>query len=292
MIYKYENLKTKAQIDVNISKKYSFIYGPNGTGKTTFARSIDNNKEIIVDGIKKKHLVFSQDFVNNNIYISTSDSGYKSDTKNRSRLKQIFLGNTSKEDNETLNKLRTKKREYNKELIQPDIFKSEFKNIVRELLKEDKEYNEDYEKFIMNYVDDKILKKYTEKLQNIMENEKIEVDITKIDDEEYISKLELPEIKKTYTEEEVKEELINFLAKSEIENIICLPKTGEYIKEGLKVSKKNVVYKEKLEEAVDFAKKVTKKGSVCLLSPAASSYGYFKNFEERGRLFKKYVNEK
>ena len=54
MIYKYENLKTKAQIDVNISKKYSFIYGPNGTGKTTFARSIDNNKEIIVDGIKKK----------------------------------------------------------------------------------------------------------------------------------------------------------------------------------------------------------------------------------------------
>ena len=111
-------------------------------------------------------------------------------------MKQIFLGNTSKEDNETLNTLRTKKREYNKELIQPDIFKSEFKNIVRELLKEDKEYNEDYEKFIMNYVDDKILKKYTEKLQNIMENEKIEVDITKIDDEEYISKLELPEIKK------------------------------------------------------------------------------------------------
>ena len=88
------------------------------------------------------------------------------------------------------------------------------------------------------------------------------------------------------------QELINFLAKSEIENIICLPKTGEYIKEGLKASKKNVVYKEKLEQAVDFAKKVTKKGSVCLLSPAASSYGYFKNFEERGRLFKKYVNEK
>lgn len=102
-------------------------------------------------------------------------------------------------------------------------------------------------------------------------------------------------------------ELINFLKLSKIENIICLPKTGEYIYEGLKESNKNIYfineYKElyrinknscfmnELEEAVEIAKKITKKGSVCLLSPAASSYGYFKNFGERGRLFKKYVLE-
>lgn len=85
------------------------------------------------------------------------------------------------------------------------------------------------------------------------------------------------------------ESLIDFLKNSEIENIICLPKTGEFIKEGLKSSNKNVVFVEKLDEAVKIAKEVTKKNSVCLLSPAASSYGYFKNFEERGRLFKKYV---
>lgn len=83
--------------------------------------------------------------------------------------------------------------------------------------------------------------------------------------------------------------LIDFLKNSEIENIICLPKTGEFIKEGLKSSNKNVVFVEKLDEAVKIAKEVTKNGTVCLLSPAASSYGYFKNFEERGRLFKKYV---
>ena len=41
---------------------------------------------------------------------------------------------------------------------------------------------------------------------------------------------------------------------------------------------------------VKLAKKVTKKGKVCLLSPAASSYGYFKNFEERGNIFKNFVN--
>lgn len=86
-------------------------------------------------------------------------------------------------------------------------------------------------------------------------------------------------------------ELISFLKNSGIENIICLPKTGEYIKEGLETSHKKIVLVEKLEEAVKIAKQVSKPGSVCLLSPAASSYGYFKNFEERGRLFKQYVLE-
>ena len=37
---------------------------------------------------------------------------------------------------------------------------------------------------------------------------------------------------------------------------------------------------------VDEAKKCTCKGMVCLLSPAAPSYNAFKNFEERGEVFK------
>jgi UDP-N-acetylmuramoylalanine--D-glutamate ligase len=44
-----------------------------------------------------------------------------------------------------------------------------------------------------------------------------------------------------------------------------------------------------LPEAVKIAKEVTKKWTVCLLSPAASSYTFFKNFEERGRMFKELV---
>lgn len=87
-------------------------------------------------------------------------------------------------------------------------------------------------------------------------------------------------------------ELIEFLRNNEtIENIICLPKTGEYIKEALEGINKNIAFFEKLEEAVKYAKEVSKPNTICLLSPAASSYGYFKNFEERGKLFKQYVLE-
>ena len=41
-----------------------------------------------------------------------------------------------------------------------------------------------------------------------------------------------------------------------------------------------------MEEAFAYLKKHAKQGDVCLLSPAASSYDQYKNFEERGRKFK------
>jgi UDP-N-acetylmuramoylalanine-D-glutamate ligase len=48
---------------------------------------------------------------------------------------------------------------------------------------------------------------------------------------------------------------------------------------------------EDLYEAVKVSKLVTRKGKICLLSPAAASYGFFKNFEDRGNVFKKLVME-
>ena len=41
------------------------------------------------------------------------------------------------------------------------------------------------------------------------------------------------------------------------------------------------------QELADVIRSHTPEGGVCLLSPAASSYDMFKNFEERGRVFKK-----
>ena len=56
-----------------------------------------------------------------------------------------------------------------------------------------------------------------------------------------------------------------------------------------KLKKEKCYIVDTMEEAVDTAKKVTKKGKICLLSPAAASYGFFKNFEEKGDIFKKLV---
>ena len=47
-----------------------------------------------------------------------------------------------------------------------------------------------------------------------------------------------------------------------------------------------------IDEAVDIADKYTKKGSICLLSPAASSYNKFKNFEEKGNYYKQTIKKK
>ena len=46
-----------------------------------------------------------------------------------------------------------------------------------------------------------------------------------------------------------------------------------------------------LEEAVQKAKEVSKKGDVVLFSPASASFDMFKNFEERGNKFKQIVNK-
>lgn len=83
-------------------------------------------------------------------------------------------------------------------------------------------------------------------------------------------------------------DLINFFNKSKIKNFICMPDTGYKI--GKEIKSKNVYMVETLEDAVKKAKEVTK--NICVMSPAASSYNAFKNFEEKGRIYKELVNDK
>lgn len=53
----------------------------------------------------------------------------------------------------------------------------------------------------------------------------------------------------------------------------------------------NIVKVEDLKAGVGYAKKHAKEHELCVLSPAASSYDHFQNFEERGQIFKKMVKD-
>ena len=64
--------------------------------------------------------------------------------------------------------------------------------------------------------------------------------------------------------------------------------SGKRIFDSLKRSN-NCFYVPDLEGAVALAKEITKAGEAVLLSPASASYGYFKNFEQRGEMFKEYA---
>lgn len=77
-------------------------------------------------------------------------------------------------------------------------------------------------------------------------------------------------------------------ARQDINFILCYA-SGLRIYEQVKDCR-NVILADDLKEAVGEAKKITAAGSV-IMSPAAASYGYFKNFEERGEFFKKCVME-
>ena len=88
--------------------------------------------------------------------------------------------------------------------------------------------------------------------------------------------------------------LVDFLLDSEINNLILMPDTGYRIQNLITNSDKssagkNIFLVANVEEAVKTAKQVTKPGKTCLFSPAAASYGFYKDFEERGEVYKNFV---
>ena len=82
--------------------------------------------------------------------------------------------------------------------------------------------------------------------------------------------------------------LIEYLTKHPVKHILYTGKAGQRMFEMLQ----NADYQgdiknfKDLNEAFEIIKSESKTGDVCLLSPAAASYDQYKNFEERGRVFK------
>ena len=91
--------------------------------------------------------------------------------------------------------------------------------------------------------------------------------------------------------------LVDFLKTYSIDNIVFMYDTGKIIYNKISSEfsedfmNKKLVLVDDLKSAVEESKKLTQKGKCCLMSPAAASYGFFKNFEDRGDKFKEYVKE-
>jgi UDP-N-acetylmuramoylalanine--D-glutamate ligase len=84
--------------------------------------------------------------------------------------------------------------------------------------------------------------------------------------------------------------LMDFLLESDVRNIIFLGQAGQRMHDLLRLrntSDKNLYDVQSLEGAFELIPGITRRDKICLLSPAAASYDIFRNFEERGRTFKK-----
>lgn len=98
----------------------------------------------------------------------------------------------------------------------------------------------------------------------------------------------------------VYDELIAFLPTSGLKEIVCMYESGKriyneylaYIKANEIRNAPTAVFCDDLEGAVKHVKETHAKAGACILSPASASYGYFKNFEERGDRFKFLIFEK
>lgn len=86
--------------------------------------------------------------------------------------------------------------------------------------------------------------------------------------------------------------LIDFLETHSIQNLIFTGEAGKRMLELVKNSpriKSTLYFESEYDQIMKIAFEVTQPGSVCLLSPAASSYDKFKNFEHRGDFFKELI---
>lgn len=83
--------------------------------------------------------------------------------------------------------------------------------------------------------------------------------------------------------------LTDYLKESDV-NVICMEASGKRIFDMFEPNER-IFYVPHLEDAVNLAAEITPCGKSCVMSPASASYGIFKNFEERGDVFKSLVAE-
>lgn len=85
--------------------------------------------------------------------------------------------------------------------------------------------------------------------------------------------------------------LLKEMVKEKVRIIVCLGLDNRKLHEAFGADVDMIINTTSMSEAVHVAKQLAKKGETVLLSPACASFDLFKNYEDRGRQFKKAVRD-
>lgn len=80
--------------------------------------------------------------------------------------------------------------------------------------------------------------------------------------------------------------MLRDLVKQKVKAIICIGKDTSRIHDAFEDEVDVIVNSASMDDAVQIASHLAKKGDTVLLSPACASFDWFKNYEERGDKFK------
>lgn len=144
MEYRFYNKESKNEINFETDSFYTFIYGPNGTGKTTFSREYYDKEE---NNIIYK--VFNEDFINNNVYVTDMD-GSKQSPENKKGLNKLFIGKNVRKYSDFLTKIRERKSQISSIPINNELQKvnNNFIKKIDEIFGENEEYKKNKNPFI------------------------------------------------------------------------------------------------------------------------------------------------
>jgi len=92
------------------------------------------------------------------------------------------------------------------------------------------------------------------------------------------------------------DKLAKKVLESKVKNLILFPTTGSKIWKEISKQNKgkkafNIYFADNMKDAVRWAFKNTDRGKICLLSCASSSFSIFRDYKQKGNLFKKYVRK-
>ncbi len=206
MEYKFYNRESEKEITFETSSLYTFIYGPNGTGKTTFSRVYYDKK---IDNVVYK--VFNEDFINNNVYVTDMD-GSRQSSENKKGLNRLFIGKNVKKYSDFLTRIRQRKNQFNSILINNDYKETNdfFINKIDEIFDGNDEYKKNKAPFIEHILKPEDVKNIIEEVKKLIDIENITISTKNILNDKYTKKYEY-DYQVNINNDLLKQEIMNYL---------------------------------------------------------------------------------